>query len=473
MRRWFCVLLLLFLATVPALAQTAPPDWARVGEETAQQLAALIRIDTSNPPGNELAAARHLETVLRQAGIEAEVIETKPGRAAVVARLRGDGSQKPLLLLGHLDVVGVEREKWSVEPFGGVIRDGYVWGRGAIDDKGGVIANLMVTLLLQRQGVKLARDVIFAAVPDEESGGNDGIDVLLRDHFAKVSAEFAINEGGRVFQRDGRVRYVGVQTSEKSPYNLTVLAEGVSGHASVPRADNPIVHLVRALERIASYEPPVQLTPTTVRFFSGLAKIEEGPARQWMEQISDPGRQQEAARRLAQINRFWNSILRNTISPTLLRAGIRSNVIPATAQATLNVRLLPGEKIETVVKELEARLNDPAVHIKVREGRRPEAPAMPFDTELFRALARAAANVFPQAVVLPSLSSGATDSSQLRSKGIIAYGLVPYPVTEEDLMRVHGNDERVPIESLGKGVEFLYRAVVELAGTPQAGASGE
>lgn len=454
---------LAWLTLVPAWARTALAVEQALAEETAQQLAALVRVNTTNPPGNELVAAEHLAGVLRQAGIAAEVIETKPGRGAVVARLRGDGSKKPLLLLGHIDVVGVEREKWSVDPFAGVIRDGYVWGRGALDDKGGVTANLMVTLLLVRRGAKLTRDVIFAAVPDEEGGGDDGIDALLRDHFEKISAEFALNEGGRVYARDGRVSYVGLQTSEKRPYNLTVIAEGVSGHASVPRGDNAIVHLARALDRIASYESPLRVLPTTEHFFTGLARIEAPAAARWMEKLADPRTQQEAAQELARLRRSWNAMLRNTISPTMLRGGIRSNVIPATAQATLNVRLLPGEKIEVLVQELQARVDDPAVHIQTNPATRPEGPPVPFDSELFSAVERATRQVFPGAVTLPYLSSGATDSAQLRSRGILAYGLLPYPVTEEDVARMHGNDERVAISALGQGVEFLYRVVTELA----------
>lgn len=462
MKRWLAFSLFLLFAARPARAQTAAPA-ASLAEEPAQQLAALIRIDTSNPPGNELAAAQHLADVLRQAGIQAEVIETQPGRGAVVARLRGDGSKKPILLLGHLDVVGVEREKWTVDPFAGVIHDGYVWGRGALDDKAGVIANLMVALRLERQGVQLARDVIFAAVPDEESGGREGIEVLLRDHFDKIAAEFAVNEGGRVLKRNGRVAYVAVQTSEKGAYSVVVTAEGVSGHASIPRADNAVVHLARAIDRIASYEPPIHLTPTVQQFFTALASIEEPAAAQRMKRLGDPAQQQEAAQELAHMRGSWNAMLRSTISPTMLRAGIRTNVIPGTAQATLNVRLLPGESIDALVEELKARVDDPAVHIEVRSSARAQGPAMPLDSEFFRAVEHATSEMFPQALTLPYLSSGATDSAQLRVRGILAYGLLPYPLAEADVARMHGNDERIPVGSLGQGVEFLYRIVKELA----------
>ncbi len=257
-------------AQAPAPVQAPSPELGRVSQEAVGWLADLIRINTTNPPGNELAAVRYLAGILEREGISAEVLESAPGRGVLIARLPSSAVPDPsraLLLLGHVDVVGVQKERWSVDPFGGVIKDGYLYGRGAIDDKGMVIANLAVLVALKRAGVHLDRDVVLLAEGDEEQNGDYGIEFVIRSHWEKIAAGFAINEGGNVVVKDGKVQYVGVQTGEKVPVDVEVIATGPSGHGSVPRKDNAVVHLAAAVAKIGAYEAPARPNTITRRYF--------------------------------------------------------------------------------------------------------------------------------------------------------------------------------------------------------------
>jgi acetylornithine deacetylase/succinyl-diaminopimelate desuccinylase-like protein len=457
----------LLLAAVGLVRAQAPgPDPAKVSDEAVGWLADLLRINTVNPPGNELAAARYIAGILEREGIPAEVLESAPGRGVVIARLRSSAVPDPsraLLLLGHLDVVGVQKEKWSVDPFGGVSKGGYLYGRGAIDDKGMVTANLAALVALKRSGVHLDRDVIFLAEGDEEQSGEYGIDFVLRKYWDKVAAGFAINEGGRVMVKDGKVQYVGVQASEKIPVNVAVIATGPSGHGSMPRKDNPVLHLAAAVAKIGAYEAPARPNTITRRYFEQLAKVEDPETSKWMRALETPERMELAARRLSEASPMWNSMLRDSIAPTMLNAGIRSNVVPSEAQATLNIRLLPGDSIDPLVQELQKLVNDPAIRFEVEPAMREPAPPSALDSELYRSIERAVPAVFPGAVVVPFMSTGATDSAQLRLRNVQAYGLLPFPLKEEDELRMHADDERIPLDSFRKGVEFLYRVVEEFA----------
>jgi acetylornithine deacetylase/succinyl-diaminopimelate desuccinylase-like protein len=471
MYRILLTMLLLAGLAAPLPAQQPPaqpprPDLAGLAEEAIEWLAGLIRIDTTNPPGNEMEAARFLAAILEREGIEHEVVEISPGRGFVVARLRAGAFPDParaLLLLGHTDVVGVERERWSVDPFGGIIRDGYLWGRGALDDKGMVVANLAVVVALKRSGVPLARDVIYLAVGDEEAGGRNGIDQVITHHWEKIAAGYALNEGGRVVRRDGRVLYVGVQTSEKIPVNVELVARGTSGHGSVPHDDNAVVRLAAAVAKIGKWESPPQLLSTTRRYFERMERVEEPEAARSMRALFNPGRFDLAARRLSQLDPAWGAMLRNTVAPTILRGGFRNNVIPSEARATLNIRMLPGESVQDLISELEKLVDDPAVRFEVGQPTRPPAPPSSLESELYRAIERAGSQFFAGAEVLPMLSTGATDSAQLRARNVQAYGVTPFPLAEEDIRRMHADDERIPLESFRTGVEFLYRLVSEFA----------
>jgi acetylornithine deacetylase/succinyl-diaminopimelate desuccinylase-like protein len=444
------------------------PDWHAAHQETLAHLQAMLRMNTVNPPGNELQVARHIETTLTAEGIEVQLFEPTPGRGAVVARLRGDGSRQPVLLMGHMDTVGVEAEHWSVDPFGGVVQDGYAYGRGAIDDKGMLAVNLETMLLLKRTvldaGLTLSRDVIFVANSDEEATGRWGMGWLLANHPELIRAEFALNEGGRIRVVAGRPLYVALQNTEKVPHTLTVTAHGPGGHASVPLAGNAILRLGRAIARLSTYREPVQVNPTTREFFAELGRVwpnREERAAMADVASNDTRRVQRGARILERIPVF-DAVLRNGISVTIVNGGIRSNVIPTEATATLNVRTLPGQSIDGVVRRLRRVIADPGIDIAVTE-RGDDAPASDFGSALFVALRESALALDPSLAVVPYMSTGATDSARLRAWGIQAIGILPFPMDQDDEDRMHGNDERVPLASLDFGMRMVYGAMLRVA----------
>ena len=442
----------------PLLAQQAP-DFAAARDEAVRNLAALVQIDTSNPPGEEIKAARHLKAILDREGIPSETFESAPGRANIVARLKGNGKKRPVLLMAHLDVVGVERSKWTTDPFGGEVKDGYLYGRGSVDDKGMVAANLEVFLLLHRLKVPLDRDVIFLAEAGEEGTSQFGIDYMAANHWDKIDSEFALNEGGELLQRDGKVVYVAIATTEKVPRGYRLVAHGTSGHGSMPRLDDPVTHIGGAVWKIGTWQAPMRLNDTTSEFFRKIAGISPPDQAYMFTHLDEPAVQQK----LRETNILYNSMLRTSISPTIIKGGFRSNVIPAEAEATLDIRALPDEDMPAFVATMKKVIDDPLVDVvPVAENARPAPPPSGLRTEMFQALEMAQKKVFPSAISLPAMPAWATDSAQLRDKGVQAYGIMP-PISEVERARVHGNDERVSVEGLGKFVEFIYTAVAAVA----------
>jgi acetylornithine deacetylase/succinyl-diaminopimelate desuccinylase-like protein len=439
-------------------------DTSALAREAQDWLVELVRIDTTNPPGNEQAVAKYLAGLLTKEGITPEILDVAPGRSALVARLRSSAVADPskaLLLVAHLDVVGVDRSKWSVEPFGGTIKDGYLYGRGAIDDKGMLAANLAAFLALKRSNVRLNRDVIFLATTDEEQFGDASLKTLIAKYWDKFAAAYAINEGGKVVVKDGKVEYVAVQADEKVPVNVTVIAKGASGHASMPTKDNPVVHLAAAVAKIGEYTAPVHLTSITRRYFEGLAPLEDEDIGKWMRVVDTPDRGEHAQRVLSDASPLWNSMMRDSIAPTMLQAGVRVNVIPSEARANLNIRLLPGDTVSALLDELTKLVNDPLVHFEVQPDVGLAAPNSSIETDFYATLTKVCAREFGGAPVLPFMSTLATDSAQLRLHSVQAYGLLPFPLTGEDDRRMHGDDERLPLASFAKGVDLLTRIVAE------------
>jgi len=456
--RRFCPVAVL-LCALPLLAQQAP-DFRQAQAEAARFLGDLVRIDTSNPPGNELKAAEYIRGVLAAEGIQAQIYESAPGRGNLVARLKGNGKKKPLLLMGHIDVVGVERDKWTVDPFAGAVRDGYIYGRGSHDDKAMDAANLEVFLLLHRLKVPLDRDVILLAEAGEEGTTEFGIDFMVEKHWDEIACEFAFNEGGTTPQENGKVLYVGVASAEKVPRGLTVIARGSSGHASAPRVDNAVTHLAAAVAKIGNWEAPMRLNETTRRFFQELARISPPEKAALYAQVEDPAVQ----KKLHETEPAYYSMLRTSLVPTIIQGGFRINVIPAEAQATIDVRALPDENMEALKATLTALINDPQVQIQSRtENARPATPPSRLDTDAFKALEHAQQKVFPGVPTIPVMQVGATDSSELRARGVQAYG-IGTPSSTDDLKRVHGNDERTELAGFGKFVEFLFAATTDIAG---------
>jgi acetylornithine deacetylase/succinyl-diaminopimelate desuccinylase-like protein len=455
------------LALTSSLA-AQEPDWSAVSRETLGHLQAMIRLNTVNPPGNELQVARHLEEALKKEGIETHLFEPAPGRGALVARLKGNGTKQPVLIMGHMDVVGVERDKWSVDPFAAEIRGDYLYGRGAIDDKGMLAVNLETMLLLKRnvvdKGGTLSRDVIFVANSDEEQSGDWGMGWLIKNHPELIKAEFALNEGGRTRIVGGKRLYVAVQNTEKVPHTVTVTARGPGGHASIPLPGNAILRLGRALAKIGEHREPVQVNPTTREFFAQLGRV--WPNKQERSAMADVAsadtrRVQRGARVLAAIPVF-DAVLRNGISATIVQGGIRTNVIPTEVSAKLNIRTLPGQSIDSVVRRLQRVVGDSLVAMEVTE-RGEDSPASDFHSPMFTAIRESAQALDPSLSVVPYLSTGATDSARLRTWGMQAFGLLPFPMNQDDEDRMHGNDERVPLASVDFGTRMIYGAILRVA----------
>jgi acetylornithine deacetylase/succinyl-diaminopimelate desuccinylase-like protein len=457
--------LTLVALTTPVTAQT--PDWNAARDETLRHLQTMIRMNTSNPPGNEMPVGKYLDSVLTAEGIETHLFEPAPGRAAFVARLKGNGSKQAVILMGHMDVVGIERAHWTVDPFAAEIKDGFLYGRGAIDDKGMLAANLETMLLLKRtiidKGGTLSRDVIFIANSDEEAGGEFGMGWLIANHPELVKAEFALNEGGRTRNVGGKPLYVAVQNTEKVPYGVTVTAHGPGGHAAIPLEGNAIARLGRALAAIGAHQEPVVMKPTTKVFFGDLGAVwpDKKVGKAMLDVASGDAKRVAAGAKVLSTIPVFNAVIRNGISPTLVSGGIRSNVIPTEATATLNIRNLPGEPIAPVIARLKAAVNDSMVDFAVVDSG-VDTPASSFTTPMFTAIADAVKELDPTMVTVPYLSTGATDSARLRALGMQAYGILPFPLDQSDEDRMHGNDERIPLTSLAFGTKLIYGAMVRV-----------
>ena len=444
-------------------------DWNGLRDEVVAHLSRLIQIDTTNPPGNEMVLARYLDQTLHAAGIETHLFEPVADRAAFVGLLPAARAEAPpVLLLAHMDVVGVARDAWTTNPFGGEIIDGYVYGRGAIDDKGMLAVNLMTLILLRRLLTsgrhELTRDVVFVATSDEEAGGTIGTGWLIEKHPELMRAEFALNEGGRIRVVDGRPLYAAIQCAEKVSNVVTVTATGPGGHASVPLPGNPIARLSRAVSLISDHREPVVLLPTTRGFLAGLAEVwPHADERMAMADLaSDDAARCERGARTLSATPLFDAILRTGISPTMLEAGVRHNVIPTEARAVLSVRTLPGESIDAVVGRLRELVSDPAVHFEVTH-RGHDAPPSGAGSAAFTALRESLHEIDSSIAAVPYLSTGATESAFLRRAGVPTYGILPFPLTMEDETRMHGHDERVPVDALAFGLRLVSGFVARLA----------
>jgi acetylornithine deacetylase/succinyl-diaminopimelate desuccinylase-like protein len=454
------------VAGARAQSPMAKPDLSKLADEAQVWLSDLVRINTVNPPGNEAATAKYISAIFQKEGISNEVIEMAPGRSIVIARLQAGPLPDPsnaLLLVAHQDTVGVDAAKWTVDPFSATVRDGYLYGRGSIDDKAMLAANIATMVELKRTNARLARDVLFLASDDEEQGGSASIKVTIQKYWDKIACAYALNEGGRVIVKDGKVQYVGIQASEKISYNVTVIAKGSSGHGSLPKPDNAVVHLAAAVAKLGTYQVPAQPSTITLRYFEQLAKIEDDDIAKWMRALEQPERADLAVRHLSDESPMWNSMLRDTIAPTMLQAGVRVNVVPSEATANLNVRMLPGHSIQELMGQFTKIVNDPQIRFQLAPDSGENSPPSELTTPLYQTIERLTPQDFPGAISVPLLGTGATDSASLRLHRVQAYGLEPFPMVENDSSRVHGDDERIPVDSFHKGVVFLYDVVSNFA----------
>lgn len=453
------------LIAVSALGATEP-DWTKAKREALEILVDLVKLDTSQPAGNEILAARYLKSRLDAEGIPSTIYESEPGRASIVARARGSGAKRPLLLLGHLDVVAVERDEWSFDPFGGEVKDGILYARGASDDKGVVTGSFQVLLELHRLKVPLDRDVIFLGVADEEDGGVLGITYLLAGHRAAIDAEFAINEAGKgVFDLDLSYTRFEIQTAEKTPRRIDLKAAGTSGHGSIPLRDNPIGTLARAVGRLFDHEMPPRLNETTREYFRRLAEMSDPDRAAVFRAILTENPTAEDYDRLRELSPVYHSMLRTSIVPTILQGGYLKNVIPSEARATVDIRALPDEDPERLFSLLKSVMNEPAVDLVPHPQTRPSHSPSTLSGVVFRAFETALGRLYPGVPVLPAMSTGATDSAQLRAAGIPSYGFGPARPEWDLASGIHGKDEYLYVKPFQDYVEILWNVVLEIAGT--------
>jgi len=436
-------------------------NWQTVRDEAAQILSRYLQINTTNPPGNERQAAEFLATLLRERGLESKLYESAPGRANLLARLPGDGSAGAIILLHHMDVVPADPTRWSYAPFGGEIRDGYVWGRGAIDMKGVGVMHLLALDLLRRSDAPRKRDLLYLAVADEEMGSAYGAQWMLAHHWPEIEAEYVWDEGGFGL-RDffGPEVVFAVAVAEKKALWLRLVAEGEPGHGGMPHANNSNDTLVRALARVLDYETPLRLHEVTRAMFANLAQVRPFPQSLLLRHLDNP-LAFALARKALVSEPAIGAILRNTLSLTVLRAGSKENVIPERAEAVLDARLLPGEDPDAFIEELEAVIADERVRVEVIQY--PESTTVSaYDSALFRAIAEVTARLSPGSVTVPMLTPGATDSCFFRQKGINTYGLFPAIITPDDLAGFHGIDERISLDNLRLGTRIIYDVLNEM-----------
>jgi acetylornithine deacetylase/succinyl-diaminopimelate desuccinylase-like protein len=466
--------LLCLLAAVsrPAGQASVQPDWAAIDDETMRHFQALVRMDTSDPPGGEKPAADYIRGVLERDGISVEVFALEPNRPNVIARLRGSGRKRPLLIMGHTDTVNVDPKKWTHPPFGAVRDGGYVYGRGTVDDKDNVVAGLMVMLMLKRGNVPLDRDVIFLAEAGEEGTTRVGIEFMVNQHFGAIDAEYCYAEGGSVTRERGAVRFASIQTVEKIPNGIDLIARGPSGHGSVPLTTNAVAHLSKAVAAVAEWQPPIDVNDTTGAYFRRLAAISPPDIAQRYRDVltGDPKAAAAADAWLREHEPRHASMLRTSVSPNIIQGGYRNNVIPSEARATLDVRMMPDEDPDRFLAQIRKVINDPAVEV-VFNGWPPTTTGKPrnggesrIDTEAFK-IAEAAVTKHYQTTTLPTMSTGATDMAFLRARGIQCYGVGPATDIEDGPkgFGAHSDQERILEAELHRFVRFHWDIVVNMA----------
>jgi acetylornithine deacetylase/succinyl-diaminopimelate desuccinylase-like protein len=424
----------------------------------------LVEMRTVHPDGDNTAAARAMARRLLDAGFDpadVEVVEPAPLKGNLVARLRGTGELRPLLLLAHIDVVEARREDWSdgLDPFRLTERDGYYYGRGTLDDKAMAAIFVANLVRLKREGLRQKRDVIVALTADEETGTHNGVAWLLKNRREAIDAELALNEGGGGIWRRGEPFAQGVQVSEKMYLSFDFEAVNAGGHSSVPEKDNAIYDLAAALDRLSRLRLPLRMGVFTRLYFGRLGNIESGELGEAIAAIGAHNATEAQIERVADVPRY-NAQLRTTCVATRLEGGHADNALPQRARATVNCRLMPREDPEFVRAELQ-RVAGERVAVRARgmvnasDPSDPESPAM-------RTIQRVSDTLWPGTPVMPVMSTGATDGSRLRNAGIPVYGVSGLFV-EQGEVRIHGRDERVAVKSFFDGAEFLYRLTRALA----------
>ncbi len=456
---------LLMAVTQLTQAQTKQPDWAKLQDETIRHFQAILKINSSVATGYEAPVVEYLKSVLDKEGIATQVFYNDPKHPNLVARLKGNGKKKPVLLMAHTDVVSVDTTKWIHPPFSATRDGGYVYARGAVDDKDNVVAALMVMLQLKRMNIALDRDVIFLAEAGEESNTKVGIDFMVKEHWDAIDAEFCFAEGGGVTRKEGKILYAAVSTTEKVPNGVKLIARGTAGHGSVPLQDNAIVHLSQAIAKIAAWQTPMRLNETTRTFFTRLAAISSpADAERYMAVVTGKGAE-KAQEYFAAKEPRMHSTLRTSISPNIFKGGYLSNVIPSEAEATLDVRALPDEDMPALLAEMKRVINDSQIEIVPNtRNLRPSARPSRLESEAFITTEAAVKKIY-NTVTIPTMPTGATDMAFLRAKGIECYGIGPMTDIEDGPkgFGAHSDQERILEESLHKFVQFNWELIFNLA----------
>jgi acetylornithine deacetylase/succinyl-diaminopimelate desuccinylase-like protein len=445
------------LLPLSATAQK-PVDWDALAKEGQTILADYLRINTTNPPGNEILAARFLKGILDREGIPATILDTAElggTHANLYARLKGNGKKKAIVLLHHMDVVPATASAWSMDPFSGAVKDGFIWGRGAIDMKGEAVAHLMAMIALKRSGYPLTRDIIFIANADEEFTSTGGIAFVTNHADLLKDAEYLITEATENSVVNGKVRYFAVGVAEKRTFWQRLTVHGVPSHGSRPTKKNPVPRLVAALDKIAQYETPLHVTPGVDKYFRDISRLYSEPQKSWLANVTK-ALDNPQARDWILSDVYWNAYLRNTISLTGLSGSSKTNVIPVEATADIDIRLLPDTDPAAVLATLQGIVGDTAVHWQTLL--QPKTPLeSPIDTDLFHAIEKAAKDRAPDAFVTTPMQTGATDRPTYRKLGLVTYAIDPFLTEQaERQMGVHGNNERLSIANVGFGIKYVY-----------------
>ena len=459
----------LVLAAVSVSAQGPQVDWAKFDTESLKHFTAIVKMNSTDPPGNEKPVVEYLKQVLDAEGIQTQVYTLdNPNRPNLVARIKGNGKQRPLLMMAHTDTVNVDEKKWTFPPFSAMEDGGYIYGRGTIDDKDNDIATLMTMLLLKRLNVPLDRDVIALFEAGEEGASRLGVQFMGNQHFDDINAEYCLAEGGGVVRENGKVKYARVQTVEKIPRAITVTSHGTAGHGSVPLESNALAHLGEAVGAIAKWTPPMRLNETTAAYFKKLATVSSPEqAKVYRDVLNpDPKISGPANDYLRKNEPSHWSMLRTSLSPTIIGGGIRNNVIPSEGTAMIDTRLAPDEDPDKFLEMVKGVVNDPAVDVSYgARDTRPKTPTAKLDSVAYLALEASIAKNYDKAITLPTMSTGATDMAFLRQKGIQCYGIGPATDIEDGPkgFGAHSDQERVLASEIVRFVHFNWDAVIAVA----------
>ena len=467
MKRILILAVALAAGVAAAARAQAPIDWKAVEAETLRHFQALVRIDTTNPPGNETLALDYVRGVLDKEGIPYQVFGKDPKRANLVARIKGNGKKKPILVMGHTDEVTIDPAKWIDHgPFSADVAGGYVYGRGTVDDKDNLVASLMLVLMLKRAGTPLDRDVIFLAESGEEGSPDVGAQFMIDQHFDAIDAEYCLAEGGGPGRTAGKYTRFSTATTEKEPRAVELIAHGPAGHGSVPRQANVVSHLTKSVAKIVDWTPQMRINETTGTYFRKLlATAPPEQAKRYRDVLSpDPKVSKPAADWMLENEPEHWSMLHTSLVPTILSAGYRYNVIPSEAKATFDVRLHPDEDQSKFLDQIRAVINDPSVEVRWARDRYRPAGASRLNTELFAALETEARKHYG-VEVLPTMATGASDKAQIRSKGVQCYGVGPALDYEDGAKGygAHSDQERILVDELHRFVKFQYDVVMDVA----------